>query len=389
MQSGQIHWWSLFLTAVVLAVQAGWCEASERGELPTTDQIRTIEVDGMRRSYSLHVSPAYHSDARATWPLVLVFHGRFESAEEIAEITQFNNLADQQNFLVVYPIGIHAHWNDGSGTTGLAPRNHDDVGFIAALIRHLETTLAVDPTRIYATGMSNGAMFVQRLGCELSEMLAAIGPVDGTLPSALAQRCTPPRPLPVIEFHGTKDAYVLWHGGNVRVMGGRTLSVPATISHWQQVDGCPSRPSQVLYLPHRNSSGTSRIRQETYGPCQDGSAVVLYAVEGGGHTWPGGPADDSLIFSGRVNRDLSASEVIWTFFSQHSNPTRAVANTPAVKPTLPDETIYPELHDENVDITFRPTFHERLILSVGEFLSALTQATTLFSPRSLYTALQP
>jgi len=368
---------SVLVVVGAAALHAGWCEAESRGPRPT-EQLDAIQVGGIWRSYRLHLPPSYDPDT--LWPLVLVFHGRFQSADEIAQVTQFNRLADQQHFLVAYPIGLHAHWNDGSGTTGLAPENYDDVGFVAALIRHLESTLAVDPARIYATGMSNGAMFVQRLGCELSTTLAAIGPVDGTLPSALAARCAPLRPLPVIEFHGTKDAYVLWHGGNVRVMGGRTLSVPATIARWQQAAGCPPHPSEVLAMPHHDSSDT-RVRQEIYGPCRDGADVVLYTVEGGGHTWPGGP-DDALIFSGRVNRDVSASQEIWTFFARHSNPLRGA--------WMPSERIaQAKPPTKGVHATFQLNLQEGLLLSISKLFSALGRAASLLSPIHLYTVFQP
>ena len=337
MASRQIGW-GVWWVALLLTWQ-GACgpTTGECASAQLSDRF-SIQIGEFKRAYRLHLPPTY--DGRLPAPLVLVFHGRSQGARDIAEIAGLNDLADQQGFIAAYPIGIRQHWNDGRAVTPIfGAGNYDDVGFVAALITHLEETLAIDPTRIYATGMSNGAMFVQRLACELDGVFAAIAPVAGTLPSDIAPRCTPKEPVSVIEFHGTKDAYILWHGGNVRALGGTTLSVPKTIAHWQQLNGCPSA-SRVAYEPHIDPAGSARVRREAYGPCHDGSEVVLYAIEGGGHTWPGGPPDDSLIFSGRVTRDISATEVMWAFFKQHQKPSRvatAIANqTVSVSQPPPD-----------------------------------------------------
>ncbi len=285
-----------------------------------------LQVGEFRRVYRIHLPASY--DGTHPIPLVLVFHGRLQTAEDIAAITRFSELADRAGFIVAYPSGIKDHWNDGRSPFPIwGARNYDDVGFVRSLIRHLKQELAVDPDRVYATGMSNGAMFVQRLACELSDQLAAIGPVDGTLPDLIAQSCAPSQPVSVIEFHGTRDAYVHWEGGAVRALGGRTLSVPDTIAHWQRVAACSHDSTIVSHLPHRDADDPTQVWQASTSDCQAGRAVVLYAVEGGGHTWPGGPDDHSLPFLGRVTSDVSATEAIWAFFAQHPKPT-GIAESP-------------------------------------------------------------
>ena len=300
----------LSIAALVAAQTGGLAAARSCDAAGAITRTEHLQVGARNRAYRLHLPPAY--DGVMPLPLVLVFHGSFETAEDIERVTQFSRLADAQRVIVVYPEGVRRRWNDGRSP--VAART-DDVGFVTALITRLEDTLAIDPTRIYAAGMSNGGMFVQRLGCELSGIIAAIAPVDGTMPAGVAASCRPAQPVSVIEFHGTKDAYVLWHGGMVRVLGGRTLSVPDTVAQWRQQDACPERP-RVVEEPPQDPRASMRVRRETYGPCRDRNDVVLYTVEGGGHTWPGGP-EDPLIFTGRVNRDVSATDVIWAFFAQH------------------------------------------------------------------------
>lgn len=321
---------SLICTVAVLTIQSASCPSGQCA--PTSSGERfSVQVREFKRSYRLHLPPTY--DGKTPVPLVLVFHGRSEGARDIAEITQFNAVADQRGFIVVYPIGIREHWNDGRLATPIfAAGNYDDVGFVAALLTHVEATFAIDPRRIYATGMSNGGMFVQRLACELDGTFAAIGPVDGTLPSNLVSSCTPKEPVSVIEFHGTRDAYVHWEGGSVRAIGGKTLSVPQTIAHWQQQNGCPNDVT-IEYVPAKNTEDPTRVRREQHGPCREGSAVVLYAVEGGGHTWPGGPSDHSLPFLGQVTQHISATETMANFFEQHPK----ISRLPSSEVLLPRE----------------------------------------------------
>jgi len=291
-----------------------------------------LQVGEFKRFYRIHVPPVY--DGKTPLPLVLVFHGRSELARDIAEITQFSELADRQGFIVVYPVGVREHWNDGRTAIPIfSAGNYDDVGFIAVLLQRLEAILAIDTNRIYATGMSNGGMFVQRLACELDGVFAAIGPVDGTLPFDIAPRCIPKQPVSVIEFHGTNDAYVHWQGGSVRAVGGKTLSVPKTVAHWRTLEHCAETPD-IVYGPHKDPDEPQRVRRERYGSCRDGTEVVLYAIEGGGHTWPGGP-DDPLLFAGEVNQDISATNLIWGFFSEHPKVSAVVTAASHPKPFPP------------------------------------------------------
>src|SRR5262249_33405984 len=159
----------------------------------------------------------------------------------------------------------------------------------------------LDVDRIYATGMSNGGFMSHRLGCELANRIAAIAPVAGVLGVA----CSPSRPMPVMDFHGTADTLVPYNGGSQYGFA----SVPDTIAGWAQRNGCTDTPAVTF------SKGDSSC--QTYQKCQAGVTVTLCTVQDGGHTWPGGTPYPSL---GKTTTDLSATDAMWEFFKQNPMP---------------------------------------------------------------------
>ena len=275
-----------------------------------------IQHGGLRRTYTLHVANSLNGGTPA--PLVLVLHGGGGAGPSTERMTGFSELADRRGFIVVYPNGVDHHWNDGRGE--VARQDVDDVGFLTALVDHLRHTLPIDPRRVYVSGISNGAMMSYRLGCERSEIFAAIAPVAGAVPEPLGPRCSPSRPVSLVAISGTDDPLVRWGGGLVARNRGRTMSVPDSISLWTRLDRCPA-PATVMQKPDRDPADGTRVRRETPGPCQEGASVVLYAVEGGGHSWPGSTRS-RLPLTGRLSRDINATDVIWSFFESHPKGTR-------------------------------------------------------------------
>ncbi len=271
---------------------------------PLRAQAQQIEVNGVLREYRLHVPRRLSSPA----PLLIVLHGGGGNARQIERFTGFSRLADREGFMVVYPQGINRQWNDGrsfedSGTA-------DDVGFIAALIDHLVAAQSVDPARVYATGISNGGFMSYRLGCQLSDRIAGIAPVAATLSEDLAADCAPLRPLPVMMVNGTADPLVPYDGGVVSLPGGRSRgqirSAEVTAAFWAAHNGCDSTPLQAP-LP---DGSTVEISQ--YDGCD--APVVLYTIRNGGHTWPGAAQYLPVRLIGGTNRDMNATEAIWSFF---------------------------------------------------------------------------
>ena len=241
---------------------------------------------------------------------MLAFHGVGLDANEMIRISGFNIQSDASEFIVVYPEGTGAtkSWNGGYCCGVAAKNNVDDVGFVRALIGNISTTINIDPKRIYATGFSNGAILTYRLACELSDLIAAVGPVSATQVLQDMQSCQPGRPVPVIHFHGTEDDPNPYNGGET--LGGfQFVSVDTAIQFWVAFDGCSPQPQ---------TSESGNIRIDIYTSCESGSTVELYTIEEGKHAWPGGEAVNQMM--GEPNMEISATSLMWEFFTSHPMP---------------------------------------------------------------------
>jgi polyhydroxybutyrate depolymerase len=283
------------------------------------DYSASIIYGGLKRTYSVHISSSY--DQNKTTPLVIVLHGGGGTGKGMVKLTGFNAVADKESFIVVYPDGFEKHWNDGRGVQRYRTQieNIDDVGFIAALIDRLSDELNINASMVYVTGISNGGMMSHRLGCELSQKIAAVAPVASNIPVNKASVWAPSRAVPVLIINGTDDPLVPWAGGDIHfgnITLGEVLPVADTVKFWVEKNGCSSSPI-ITQLPDTDPVDGTTVRKEVYGGCQDGAEVVLYAIEGGGHTWPGGLQylPESVI--GRTSKEFNASEVIWQFFKEH------------------------------------------------------------------------
>ena len=185
---------------------------------PPAGEPRTLQAGGVTRRYFLYLPATWHRGRPA--PLVLVFHGGGGRASGIAPHTGFSRLAEREGFVVAYPQGLNGRWNDGRGYAA----THDDVGFVRALLDTLGREFGIDPRRVYATGISNGAMFSYRLACDLPGVFAAVAPVAGAMPADLAPACAHTQPVSVLAFQGTADPLMPYAGGGVaRRRGTRAL----------------------------------------------------------------------------------------------------------------------------------------------------------------------
>ncbi len=278
--------------------------------LPPGDHVRELRVADQFRSYSVHLPPSY--DFRRPSPVVLVFHSAMMNGAMMARFCGLSEKADRSGFVVVYANGtgstpLFLYWDAG----GVRGRMSDDVGYTAKLLDDLATVVNVDPKRVFATGMSNGAMMCYRLAAELSNRIAAIAPIAGTM---AIDNCRPERSVSIIHFHGTKDGLVLFGGPDERTPKNiKFLSVEETIRVWAKNNGCPETPL-VAEPQNLEDDGTS-VRRSWYGPGKEGSEVILYTIEGGGHTWPG--RDPRVRFLGKSTREISANDLMWDFFQKH------------------------------------------------------------------------
>ncbi len=291
--------------------------ASGDGHAAAREEERVLTV-GRERRYLLYVPEKVVTPT----PLVVSLHGGGGTAAHSETQTGWHALADRLGFAVAYPDGIGKSWNDGRGDNLKAQaveENVDDVAFLAAVIDDASHRIALDKKRVYMNGISNGAFMSSRFACERADLVAAIGLVVGTIGPDLLATCKPSRPVSVISFNSTTDPLVPFAGGAVhlgRSVRGQAASVADSIAMWVARDACGKTPAHAL-VPDLDHDDGSTATVDAYGGCEGGAAVTLYTIEGGGHTWPGGKQYLPALLVGTVNRDLQATDVMWTFFAAH------------------------------------------------------------------------
>ncbi len=280
----------------------------------------TMEFDGRERTFEMYV-PA---TTPRPLPVVLILHGGRGTAAQMRRYTGFDALAAKEGILAVYPQGIGGQWNDGRPEIGILNRpaaETDDVEFLLALVDNLVGHGLADPKRVYAAGISNGAMMAMRLACEHPGRIAAIAVVAGNQP--VNAECDPQTPVPALFFHGTSDRFIPYAGGDIlqwaNVDRGKVLSANETVGLWRNINGCTGEPRK-LRLADGTRKGGLVVDKVTFEPCA-GARVERFITRGGGHAWPGakqGPAADDIL--GPAGNDLDANVEIWNFFK--AQPTR-------------------------------------------------------------------
>ena len=282
---------------------------------PAGTSLRWLWHDGRLRSYWLHVPSGYNG---TDIPLVVVLHAGGGYPARMAAKTDFTETAERETFAVVYPRGVFRWapwwrmWNGGYCCGVAYEQDVDDVGFVAAMIERLRSDLSINGSRIYVAGHSNGAILAYRIAAELSEIIAAVGPVAGSIGGTASEDSPlwvipePEQPVSVIHFHGVLDENVPYDGGHGNNTSGTGTDLPVntSIAFWVEHNNC-SQP------PERWTSESGNITRERYTDGDHGSAVMLYTIVNGGHGWPGSSMGD------RPSDEISATDIMWTFFQAH------------------------------------------------------------------------
>lgn len=317
-----------------------------------------VTVDDVDRNFLVRLPKGY--DPQQHYPVVILLHGMNQDPEDIERLTQFDQLADKDGIIVVYPAAMHGRWNIGVQPTehrttpmgpghhrrygggypgggypgggypggggggypgGQQPRNRepqeehkapvaDDVAFFNQMLDHMGAKYSVDATRIYAVGLSEGGFMSLRLGCALGDRIAAVAAVGAAMPKTMI--CLPARSVPAVMINGTSDPVVPYGGGTEKNLNLTTISAEDSAKDWAKIDRCSEKPEKSKLSAHEKGGMETKV--DTYNGCQQNAQVTLYSVKGAGNTWPSGEQYEPENTVGKTSQDLNANEVLWSFF---------------------------------------------------------------------------
>jgi len=267
----------------------------------------TILHNGLDRSYILYIPTSYSENEPA--PLVLNLHGYSSNSGQQMIYSDFYTIADSEGFVLVYPQGTtdengFAFWDNGSVSSGV-----DDSGFLNALIDTIASQHNINTDRVYSMGMSNGGFMSYTLACGLSNKIAAIASVTGSMNATQMTFCSPEHPMPVMQIHGTADPTVLYEGFDLWGIE----SIEDVVAYWVTFNQCETEPV-FNDVPDINLLDLCQAEHYVYENGDNGSSVELYKVINGGHTWPGALIP---LVGNNTNQDFNASEKIWEFFAKY------------------------------------------------------------------------
>jgi polyhydroxybutyrate depolymerase len=274
-----------------------------RPRAPSGDSVETLTHDGLDRRYLLHVPTDLPPNGSV--PLVLVLHGAGGNPEEIEAGTGWNALADERRMVIAYPEGDGGDWNAGACCGVAAREGRDDVGFLAALIQHLDGFAQIDPSRVLVVGHSNGGMMAYRLACDADVKVLGVASVAGTNMAG----CQPTHPVSFMEIHGTGDRVVPYKGGTTTESDAAGLPplTPVELSVAWMTDalGCEATPDEAT---------VSKTTTQTWSHCRAGARVRFVTLAGAGHSWP-------------TKRPFDATSAIADFFFGDVGSTSTPATT--------------------------------------------------------------
>ncbi len=294
---------------------------------PATGEItETMTSDGVSRTYLRYVPPGV--DPATPLPLVIDIHGLGSNMTQQQQVTQFEQLAATQHFVVLTPNGVDSRWN----TVNALP--NADVTFLTSMLDTVEAGVCVDAARVYSTGYSDGGLMSSVLACQLSNRVAAVGLVSGI---THGPGCKPTRPVPMIVFWGKQDLVLPFYGGlgqSLRdLLAGKPIPTDVTaptapvadqdgfppveqvVASWATTNGCPTTPVTV--------KAGSDVVQHIYAPCAQGSSIRFFVVADGGHAWPGSQVEHAAgaaapghraAIIGFTTMQIDATRLIWSFF---------------------------------------------------------------------------
>ncbi len=305
----------VFSVFCLVLLNAGCGKLKSADPIPLSE-LRTegsMMVDGRSRYYLLNLPPNYNEAADVS--LVIALHGGGGKATQMESDYLLTEKANAAKFAIVYPEGVQSDgilgartWNAGTCCDYAVEKNIDDVKYISILIDELlKKYPKLNPKKVYATGMSNGAMMSYRLACELSNKIAAIAPVAGAL--VTVQPCVVSRPVPILHIHSKLDEKVPYNGGR-STFGFLIPPVENGINTWLKNNSCNATTKAVTTF--------SNYTLTKWTNCSNNSSVEIYLTNDGGHSWPGGL--HSRAAADVPSTAINANDVIWAFFQKYQLP---------------------------------------------------------------------
>jgi polyhydroxybutyrate depolymerase len=330
---------------------------------------------GVMRNYDVYVPAVYNASTAV--PLILNLHGYGSDSFEQELYTDFMPIADTANFIMVFPNGVEdgggqQYWNAFSYPSP----SPNDLGFLSALIDTIEAGYNIDLNRVYSTGMSNGGFMSYDLACGLSNKIAAIASVTGSMIPYHMNTCLPSHPVPVMQIHGTADATVPYNGSSSFV------PIDSLVKHWVTFNNCSPTPITTA-VPNTVASDGCTATHYVYTGGNAGTTVEFFKVQGGGHSWPGATVNINV-----TCMDFNASAEIWRFFSQYRlNNLTGVKET---KTSLKQIQVYPNPSSERFVLAFPDAGKKTVRLTnamgqvVQEFETLALQAELKVAEKGIY-----
>ena len=266
-----------------------------------TQSLTSIEVNGVEREFRLS---APSSEPGTRLPLVIAFHGGTDSQEDFAQQEQFDQLGEQEKFIMAYAIAEQDRTAaEGEWFLNTAATSEEDNNFAEAIVDELSESYCVDQDRLYAIGYSLGAMFTYEIACQLNHRFAATASFAGTMP-VNPESCDIARGIGILHIHGKLDYIIYYHqdwewkDGEHEGVG--TMSeVPNLIDYWAAKSSC-----QAI------SVETSLTEEHIiHNDCMDDVIIEHYGLQIWDHNWPG-EVDGQPTY-----------ELMWNFLSQFSKGT--------------------------------------------------------------------
>jgi polyhydroxybutyrate depolymerase len=331
-------WTFLCLLAVSALASAAPAHAQETQE--------KVTVNDVTRNFILHLPARYNADHR--YPVVILFHGRNQDADDLERITHFNQRADKAGIITIYP-SAKGLWNIGVRAEAVSPPPRrmgrrgwgypggggrypgggqnpeqsntrsepaDDVAFVGEMLDQLALKYSLDVHRVYATGLGDGGFMAERIGCAMADRVAAVAAVGASFPKTMT--CLPSRAISILLIEGTSDPLVPYNGGTYKGRHFPVLSAEESAKTWAKFDRCGDKPAQdKIPSPDKAWKETKTF---TFSGCQGDAQVILYAIKDGGNTWPGGEVFTSESEVGKTSNALNADDALWGFFSKAKLP---------------------------------------------------------------------